>query len=541
MKHYSDMDIIEHKSREFKGSTKMVGTLSSGWIRRALLFLVLVTGTLLIAMFTYSPSLVSLQPFIARRIFQSPWSWACVSGRCERRIVRSSRISLATCSALCGDNTRLLWPRPNGPVHLGMESLAFHWQQIKFATVNTSSHDIEAFFEYAKDIFLRNVRNLMRSPTPGIPSAVDNFVIYLSANTAKDAQLTLNTDESYQLQVLTKNRQLEVRIVGKSYYGVRHGLETFSQMIWWDENCGRHGCLRALSQASIEDKPAFAYRGLLVDSGRQFFSIDQLKSVIDGMAASKLNTFHWHLTDSQSFPYNSVQFPEMARWGAYSSDDIYSPDDIKDLSSYAKVRGVRVLVEIDSPAHAGAGWQWGFCDNIVAIVKSLASVCRMNSCEKLGLDKTSALVRACLLLLKADYCSTVHYHFTSQDMSFVREDCFLGVSTEYSKIGLTLSRLILGSFPLITYPIYFTSLHRNSDFLRLVTRFASVNALNTILNNLRSSSKVSVTVTVLGYGCNTKFFWARDYQIVEDLFQFLLLRKVIVIIPHVAATAAECI
>lgn len=78
-----------------------------------------------------------------------------------------------------------------------------------------------------------------------------------------------------------------------------------------------------------------------------------------GMAASKLNTFHWHLTDSQSFPYDSAQFPEMARWGAYSGNEIYTPEDVKELSTYARIRGVRVLVEIDSPAHAGAGWQWG--------------------------------------------------------------------------------------------------------------------------------------------------------------------------------------
>ena len=77
------------------------------------------------------------------------------------------------------------------------------------------------------------------------------------------------------------------------------------------------------------------------------------------MAASKLNTFHWHLSDSQSFPYDSAQFPEMAKWGAYSRDEVYTPEDVKDLSTYARIRGVRVLVEIDSPAHAGAGWQWG--------------------------------------------------------------------------------------------------------------------------------------------------------------------------------------
>lgn len=185
------------------------------------------------------------------------------------------------------------------------------------------------------------------------------FLIYLSAGNNQGTSFTLETDESYKLELTLKGKFLEARITGKSYFGVRHGLETLSQLIWWDEAAGRQGALRVITQASIEDKPIFPYRGLMVDTGRQFFPIEQLKRVIDGMAATKLNTFHWHLTDSQSFPFDSAQFPEMARWGAYSGDHIYTPDDVKDLADYAKIRGVRIVVEIDSPAHAGAGWQWG--------------------------------------------------------------------------------------------------------------------------------------------------------------------------------------
>ncbi|KAJ8686693.1 hypothetical protein QAD02_022487 [Eretmocerus hayati] len=337
----------------------MVGSMPSGWMRRVLLLLVLVTGVLLIAMFANAPPLASLQPFTARRTLQSPWSWACVSGRCERRSVRSSRVSLATCSALCGGSGRLLWPRPSGTVDLGNDSHSINLQQIEIITVNTDNREVKNLFEHAKDVFLGNIRSLVRVPNAKVHPGVNSIVIYLSATDAQDARLRLDTDESYTLQVLTKGKNLEVRIIGKSYYGVRHGLETLSQMIWWDENCGRQGCLKILSRANVEDKPTFAYRGLLVDTGRQFIPLEQLKRVIDGMAASKLNTFHWHLTDSQSFPYDSVQFPEMARWGAYSGDEIYSPEDVKELTIYARIRGVRVLIEIDSPAHAGAGWQWG--------------------------------------------------------------------------------------------------------------------------------------------------------------------------------------
>lgn len=207
--------------------------------------------------------------------------------------------------------------------------------------------------------FPGNIRSLMKTPNAIGRSNIDNLIIYLSAGNAKSAMLGLDTDESYKLDITSKGKVLEVRIVGKSFYGVRHGLETLSQMIWWDETVGRHGALRILSNVRIEDKPMFHYRGLLIDTGRQYFPIEQLKRVLDGMAASKLNTFHWHLTDSQSFPFDSAVFPQMARWGAYSGDQVYSPEDVKDLVDYGRVRGVRIIVEIDSPAHAGAGWQWG--------------------------------------------------------------------------------------------------------------------------------------------------------------------------------------
>ncbi|KMR05153.1 putative beta-hexosaminidase fdl [Lasius niger] len=204
-----------------------------------------------------------------------------------------------------------------------------------------------------------NIRSLIKVLNAKSRSGINAFIIYLSAGNARGTTLSLDTDESYKLELASRGKILEARITGKSYFGVRHGLETLSQLIWWDEAAGKQGALRVLARASIEDKPAFPYRGLLVDTGRQFFPVEELKRVIDGMAATKLNTFHWHLTDSQSFPFDSAQFPEMARWGAYSGDHIYTPDDVKDLADYAKVRGVRIVVEIDSPAHAGAGWQWG--------------------------------------------------------------------------------------------------------------------------------------------------------------------------------------
>lgn len=78
----------------------------------------------------------------------------CIAGRCERRAVKSSKASLATCTALCGGNSRLLWPKPTGDVLLGDDSDILHLQQIEFVTTSTSDYDVRNLLEHAKDIFI---------------------------------------------------------------------------------------------------------------------------------------------------------------------------------------------------------------------------------------------------------------------------------------------------------------------------------------------------------------------------------------------------
>lgn len=48
-----------------------------------------------------------------------------------------------------------------------------------------------------------------------------------------------------------------------------------------------------------------------------------------------------------------------SRYGAYSAEEVYTSADLDMLIKYARIRGIRVLMEIDGPAHAGNGWQWG--------------------------------------------------------------------------------------------------------------------------------------------------------------------------------------
>ena len=76
------------------------------------------------------------------------------------------------------------------------------------------------------------------------------------------------------------------------------------------------------------------------------------------MSYNKLNVFHWHITDTHSFPLHLKSVPELARYGAYSPEKTYSAKDVADLVNYARVRGVKVMPEFDAPAHVGNGWQF---------------------------------------------------------------------------------------------------------------------------------------------------------------------------------------
>ena len=79
---------------------------------------------------------------------------------------------------------------------------------------------------------------------------------------------------------------------------------------------------------------------------------------ITGMSMSKLNTFHWHITDSHSFPYVSKTWPKFSEYGAYTPQKIYTPADVQEIVDFGLLNGVRVLPEFDAPAHVGEGWQW---------------------------------------------------------------------------------------------------------------------------------------------------------------------------------------
>jgi hexosaminidase len=171
----------------------------------------------------------------------------------------------------------------------------------------------------------------------------------IHADRASKEVQDLGEDESYHLAVSPSGARLDA----PTTLGVMRGLQTFLQLV----QTGPGGF--TLPAVTIEDRPRFPWRGLMIDVSRHFIPIEVLKRNLDGMAAVKMNVFHWHLSDDQGFRVESRKFPKLQEMG---SDGLYyTQDEIHDLIAYARDRGIRIVPEFDVPGHS-TSWFVGYPD-----------------------------------------------------------------------------------------------------------------------------------------------------------------------------------
>ena len=160
----------------------------------------------------------------------------------------------------------------------------------------------------------------------------------------QDSIKTLDTDESYTLVVDAPR----IKIQAPTVFGALYALESLSQLV-------ESGLF--INGTTINDKPRFAFRAVMIDTSRHWYPVTTIKQHLDGMTYSKLNVLHWHIVDAVAFPFQSTSFPSMAVNGAYSSNHIYTHADVRDVVEYAMARGIRVIPEFDTPGHVHRGWE----------------------------------------------------------------------------------------------------------------------------------------------------------------------------------------
>ena len=176
-------------------------------------------------------------------------------------------------------------------------------------------------------------------------------------------------DEEYKLSVTPKR----IDITAAKPAGLFYAFQTLKQLMPRNVMAGvRDENIKewSIPCVFIVDKPRFSWRGFMLDEGRHFYGKEEIKKIIDVMAAYKMNRFHWHLTEDQGWRIEIKKYPKLTEvgawrnskvcaWGDVKPDGIryggyYTHKEIKEVVEYAKERFVEIIPEVDIPGHSQA-------------------------------------------------------------------------------------------------------------------------------------------------------------------------------------------
>ncbi|CAG8519768.1 10694_t:CDS:2 [Funneliformis mosseae] len=254
-----------------------------------------------------------------------------------------------------------MWPIPQS-WSIGSETLkVFPSFDINCANIETSEELTQQIFEGAKNRvkeFLTDenyVSPNVHFETPENSLTLHSLTIEITGD--KSSKLDLGIDESYELMIPCTNdkndKPLIAHLKAATIFGVLHGLNTFTQLLYSNEE--KNGLFLPFAPHNISDYPRFPHRGLLLDTARNYYPVNDLLKMLDVMSWNKFNVFHWHVVDAQSWPVKSEVYPELSEKGAYDPETmIYTKQDIKTIVEYAHHRGIRVIPEFDMPGHTFA-------------------------------------------------------------------------------------------------------------------------------------------------------------------------------------------
>ena len=162
-----------------------------------------------------------------------------------------------------------------------------------------------------------------------------------------------------------------VKVTAADYKGLVNAFATLAQLL--PEDFFREAPAPktdwVLPQITVKDAPRFGYRGFHMDVARHFFSVEEVKKILDVMTLYKMNRFHWHLTDDQGWRIEIKRYPKLTSVGSVRKQTLvghhkrsseydgiphggyYTQEQIRDIVAYAQQRGIVIIPEIDLPGH----------------------------------------------------------------------------------------------------------------------------------------------------------------------------------------------
>ena len=173
-------------------------------------------------------------------------------------------------------------------------------------------------------------------------------------------------NEGYTMSVTQKG----IKINAATPAGIFYGIQTLRQLLPPTTVTGhlpKNGC--TIPCLEIKDYPRFQWRGLMIDPCRHFFTVEEIKKMIDAMVLLKMNTLHLHLTDDQGWRIEIKKYPKLTEVGSVRDASpkrnnrkrtdgkkygpyFYTQEQIKDIVKYAQNRFVTVVPEIEIPGHS---------------------------------------------------------------------------------------------------------------------------------------------------------------------------------------------
>lgn len=191
-------------------------------------------------------------------------------------------------------------------------------------------------------------------------AAVRMTLDYPKAKGEVESDLTEQQKEAYMIKVDKKG----IAIIARQPIGLFRAAQTLRKSLPIVKNADKV----ELPYAEIFDEPRFEYRGVLLDCGRHYFTVEFIKKFLDVMALHGSNQFHWHLTEDQGWRFEVKAYPSLAPLGSVRAETVigpgnsgvydgtpyggyYTQEECREVVRYAAERYINVVPEIDLPGH----------------------------------------------------------------------------------------------------------------------------------------------------------------------------------------------